>query len=150
MPTDALSIAHAALTKASEAMAQIAAHERECARRYEQTAAEHTRQHMENVRTLQEMDSKVDELLCQANMAKGERVANSRLFASFPGAFWNCVNIVPEGACVMLLIIIILVLLFGLGGGAYYGPRAGWGGAHYGGGGIGLILLLLVLFLVFR
>ena len=108
MTTDALSVAHAALTKASEAMAQIAAHERECARRYEQTAAEHTRQHMENVRTLQEMDSKVDELLCQANMAKGRSEASSKLFGGIPGAFWQvvlqllCTGVVAATAVIFL------------------------------------------------
>ena len=36
--TENISVAQAALVKASEAMAQISAHERECARRYAETA----------------------------------------------------------------------------------------------------------------
>lgn len=78
--TDALSVAQAALVKASEAMVQIAAHERECARRYEESAAQ-------TVRT----NEKLDTLIEQGGLARGRAEKNKELLGGIPNAFWVAV-----------------------------------------------------------
>lgn len=78
--SDALSVAQAAQLKAIEALTQVAAHERECARRYQEQA-----------RAQEEMNEKLDMLLEQNNLARGRAERNQVLLGGIPNAFWVAV-----------------------------------------------------------
>lgn len=78
--TDAMSVAQAAALDARTAMTQIAGHERECARRYAESAT-----------ALATVDQKLDSLLEQSGIQRGKSEANRALLGNIPNALWQVV-----------------------------------------------------------
>lgn len=99
--TDALSIASNAILKATEALTRIASHELECARRYQEGAAQNAVRHTENVERIECLDKKVDELLSQNAQTKGRLESSRMFFSGLPNAFWQIVmNLISTGIAV--------------------------------------------------
>lgn len=88
---DATELAHEAIIKATEALTRVASHELECARRYQESAAQNARQHLENVSHIEKLDEKVDALLAQSDQAKGRAEVNTRLFGTLPSTIWTII-----------------------------------------------------------
>lgn len=105
--SDALSVAHAALLKATEALSKVQSHEQECARRYSENAAaligikaDTQRRHEENAETLGEMKRDIRELLDQNNAAKGRAEQNRVILGGIPNALWVAVISLLSGAVI--------------------------------------------------
>ena len=76
--SDSLTIAHEARLEAREAHTQISSHEAECARRYEEAAAE-----------VRNLNVKLDELLRAVAEMRGRDEQKKILFGGLPNAVWN-------------------------------------------------------------
>jgi hypothetical protein len=94
--TDALPIANAALIKATEAMTQVNSHERECARRYHETAKEMTA-----------IRQSLDLLVIQNAEARGKAAAVKKLVSGIPNAFWNVMISLCAGGVVAFFTILL-------------------------------------------
>lgn len=86
--TDALSVAERALVEATKALTEIGYHERECARRYEEVAA-NTQKVMEVVEDVQE---KLAALLVARGVSDYRSGIAKALFGGIPNVIWGIIG----------------------------------------------------------
>jgi hypothetical protein len=94
--TDALSIAQAAARDATTALTMVSQHEKECARRYQDTAIQ-----------MAAMDEKLDRLLDKSAIQQGRQEQNRVLLGGIPNAFWATAIALGSGGVVALLTLVL-------------------------------------------
>ena len=103
MPTDAMSVAQAALLEARQAVTQVLSLEKEFIRRYQEADAVNERRHRENLSRIDGVDCKLDEVSKLLNIAEGRTDARNGMFSSLPGLFWQTVLQLVSGGVIALM-----------------------------------------------